>query len=157
MPIFLDLSKFYEKISHSKLLAEAMLTGYNLCLLRTQLGLYSGFRALVFNGCCSGVFQVPGTILAGCSGAPALARALLIRTFRGIMSCVPEAYLRNVVDDITLHMLGTLRYIARRFPIAFNKLFDGLRQSEVLVNFAKTFFVASSTEAARALAVARWG
>ena len=47
--LLVDLKKFYEKISHARLLQEAQATGYPVALLRSQCALFAGPRVFVLN------------------------------------------------------------------------------------------------------------
>ena len=141
---FADLEKFYEHVAHQDLYDEAVATRFNLVLLRALCVLYSGYRAIAYQGAASDSFRVGGTIMAGCSCALALAKLLLFRSLRKVSMNNPIVHVRNVVDDVTVQACGPLRLVARQGGRAVSQLMQEFKKKRLPVSLKKTVFLASS-------------
>ena len=141
-----DLEKFYEHVSHEDLLEEAKATGFNLVLLRALCVLYSGSRAISYQGACSQPFEVGGTILAGCSCATTLAKLLLLRLLRKVDRAYPLVHITNVVDDVAAQACGTQAQVATQLAGATEDLLEGFSRLHLPVSIKKTAFMANSQE-----------
>ena len=137
--VMLDISKFYERIAHGKLLREAKQVGFPAKLLRIACALYGGFRTVRFGASYSEPFKTKGTIIAGCSLATTLARVLCFRLLQSIGNSFPSVHLNNVVDDFSCHCVATVNHIGREMSGAVLRLADGLDELECRVNLGKVF------------------
>ena len=142
--LFTDIEKFYEFVSHSVLASEAEADGFPLDLLRALCGLYAGERAASFEGVVSDVIVAGGTILAGCSCATALAKVLVYRLLRSLSGKYAGLHLKNVVDDVSIQVVGTSRFVANNLGRAGREFAEGLRDLRLPLSVDKTCFVASS-------------
>ena len=64
-----DLSKFYERIGHQRLVDEAVSVGYPLGLLRLNIDAYRGFRRCSWHRAFGEPVRASRSVGAGCSHA----------------------------------------------------------------------------------------
>ena len=88
------------------------------------------------------------TILAGCSGATAIAKLLHRRLLKGILAKLSTIRVKNVVDDIALRAVGPARTIMKQVAQETVELKDGLKKVGLPMSSNKTVFLANSTQAA---------
>ena len=129
-----DISKFYERISHQRLLREASAVGFPLRFLRAACALYKGPRVLRLGQTYSQLVRTEGTVIAGCSHANTLARFLCFRLLEKLGNAMPSAHLNNIVDDFSLQVLGSQRHVVAVVTRAGNELVDGLTELQLKVN-----------------------
>ena len=144
-----DLLKFYELVSHKVLLREAKAVGFPLRLLKPLLAMYAGSRVLTVGALAIEV-QVKSTILAGCSCATTLAKVLLLRLLRRLAA--PSLHIKNVVDDITIQVVGKFEDVRRKLGAAGRMLAAGVKELELVLSDDNMKYTASSTRLARGLA-----
>ena len=149
--LFGDIEKFYEFVSHEVLTNEADADGFPLDLLKALCGLYGGARVAVFDGMVSDAIDCGGTILAGCSCATTLAKVLVYRLLRSLNKKYCGLHIKNVVDDVSLQMIGTVKFIKENLGRAGLHFARGLQGLRLPLSVAKTSFVASSKELANTL------
>jgi len=145
----LDISKFYENVSHGILLREARETGFNLVLLRSACSLYAGYRSATWKGLAPPFEKVGGTIVAGCPLALAIAKLMVVRLVRDLASCYPLVRCRNMVDDITLQAVGGADLLRTKVPQATAQVLQRLRDLKLPVEMSKCGVVASCKKLAR--------
>ena len=93
--LFVDLSTFYETISHQKLEESALRLGFPMVLLNVAFQVYRGCRLLsAENRISPGAFAGQG-ILAGCPIAPALSKLALFE-------CCQRAHSSKFADSISV-------------------------------------------------------
>ena len=115
-------------------------------LLAALTVFYSGFRAITFQGATSDVFAVGGTIIAGCSLAVTSSRVLLVRLLHQLSVDYVGLHITNVVDDVSLASTGPSRYVSSFLARAGSDLLKGLAERKLVVNVAKTVFIANNDE-----------
>ena len=148
---FLDLSKFYENISHLELYQEAIALDFNLAFLKCLCVFYSGYRTIDWEQCVAQPFTVRGTSLAGCSNATTIAKLLLCRALRRSTQGSPLARVTNIVDDVTAQVYGTTELVAVQGTRVVGSLLDSFRALRTPVNLQKTVFLASDAATAEAI------
>eukprot|EP00959_Pyramimonas_sp_CCMP1952_P127236 2661550-Pyramimonas_sp.AAC.1 len=111
---FGDLDKFYERVGPAILFEEAEATGVHLGLTRAAIVLYTGARALNFQGAASNLIEATGTILAGCSLATTFAKVVLHRLLVSVIAAFPALTIRNVIDDVSVQALGTTDFVCEQ-------------------------------------------
>ena len=126
-------------------------TDFPLDLLNALVALYAGNKAITFGQACSEPFNVGGTILAGCSCATVLAKVLFMRILIAVSGAFPSVWTENVVDDVSLQVLGPQRLVATVLRKAGNMLSLRLEGLRLPISVSKIGFVASSDELARLL------
>ena len=119
--------------------------------MRALCGLYAGPRAVSFNGAGSRAFEAGGTILPGCSCATTMARVILVRLLRGISAAYPSVDIKNVVDDVSMQAMGTVRHTALvmgRVGLQFHR---GMVDLRLPLFCKKTVFATNDSELAKRL------
>jgi hypothetical protein len=96
-----DLSKFYERIGHQKLIDEAAAVGYPLRLLKMNIAAYRGPRRCRLGGACSREVRASGSVGAGCSHAHAVIKAFTLRALVKLQALNPTAKVRAICDDVS--------------------------------------------------------
>ena len=156
--LFADLSKFYERVRHSILLAEAAdeATGFPLELVVALTYFYGGHRTLCFGQAVSEVILAAGTIIPGCSCATTMAKVMLCKMLVGVRKEYEAATLVNVVDDMSLTLVGSEAQVTRVLTLLGNKIISGFTALQVEINLGKTIILTNSDEVAAA-SLAHWG
>ena len=108
--ILVDLVKAYEMLKHRMCLVRFLDAEIPFYFARWCLLSYAGPRVLRLGDAYSEPLQLTTSIVAGCSGATTLLRAVLLRTCDAAAHLVRELpiSLSVVVDDMTVHGQGKL-------------------------------------------------
>ena len=114
----LDMRKAYERISHRRLGREAKAVKANLVLLRVSISIYSGPRRCRYHQCHSRAIVTECSIIAGCGFATGWLKVFFLRVMDTVMEKYYCLMLRVYVDDITMTVIGTQRFVARVAPDA---------------------------------------
>ena len=155
--ILFDLWKAYEAVHHATLLKEAAEVGYPVRLVSMALRAYRLPRGLrMFGGYASSLLVVDQGILAGCSLAKSLLKALMLRKVRILAARHPRVQVRILMDDLSLQRAVAANRVKGTWdlvPAAQDtiQMFDDL---DLVAQPAKCGYVCTST---RALRVVRGG
>ena len=71
---------------------------------------------------------------------------LVYRLLRGLTGAYPGLHLKNVVDDVSLQVVGTVRFVVNTLGPAGLAFARGLEELRLPLSHGKTVFVASSSE-----------
>ena len=150
--LFLDLSTFYETVSHSLLHSNAVEVGFPLVVLNGAVQIYRGARILQGDSQSSPPAYAQKGILAGCPVAPALSKVALFPVCNAVHQNGLATVLDVWIDDISADVEHFDPQIAARRAYKLYSLFkELLPTSELLLNFKKSAFTCSDPKAAAAL------
>ena len=150
--LFLDLSTFYETVSHSLLHSNAIEVGFPLAVLNGAVQIYRGARILQGDSQSSPPAYAQKGILAGCPVAPALSKVALFPVCKRVHQDGLATVLDVWIDDISADVEHFDPQIAARRAYKLYSLLKGLLPaSELLLNFKKSAFTCSDPKAAAAL------
>ena len=137
--LFLDLSTFYETVSHSLLHSNAIEVGFPLLVLNGAVQIYRGARILQGDSQSSPPAYAQRGILAGCPVAPALSKVALFPVCKRVHQEGLATVLDVWIDDISADVEHFDPQIAARRAYKLYSLFKGLLPaSELLLNFKKS-------------------
>ena len=150
--LFLDLSTFYETVSHSLLHSNAIEVGFPLVVLNGAVQIYRGARILQGDSQSSPPAYAQKGILAGCPVAPALSKVALFPVCNAVHQNGLATVLDVWIDDISADVEHYDPQIAATRAYKLYSLFkELLPTSELLLNFKKSAFTCSDPKAAAAL------
>ena len=150
--LYMDLSAFYEHIDHHVLIYQALDLSFPALLLYLALSVYQGPRLVMVDGVASPTFAAKRGVLAGDPIAPLLAKIALYKPLQEVLRSSAVQSADVWVDDISLDVKEANESKAARN--AFH-LYQQLKQRLLLAGHkpsdSKTFFLASTAKAAKAL------
>ena len=150
--LYMDLASFYEHIAHTKLIEDAVALGFPELLLFLALSVYQGHRMVIVDGVTSPAFAAQRGVLAGDPIAPILAKIALYRPLAQVLQGSHIVSADVWVDDISLDVDDrSEEKAARQAFLAFQQLKSALQLAGHRPSDSKTFFLASTAQAARAL------
>ena len=150
--LFVDLSTFYEGVDHLRLCESASNAGFPDLLLHLAMEAYRGGRIIVSDEVASPMAYARKGIIAGCPLAPTLSKLAVGDPIR--QTCVgPDVdYVGTWIDDISV---DTECKHAARAAVAvvrvYRRLLRALTTAGHQVSIGKTYFLASSPAAEKAL------
>ena len=97
----------------------------HLGITRAAIQLYTGARALNFQGAVSSLMSATGTILAGCSLATTFAKVVLYRLLCAASAAFPTISIRNVIDHVSMQCLGTTEFVSDQLGRAAIMIAEG--------------------------------
>ena len=150
--LFLDMETFYDRCVFNDVVSSGMSLGYPPLILHQALLTYMGPRFVQSEGSlCPSIWPGRG-VLAGCPAAPSVSKLVIHPIAEKLASKNSVCNLDIWIDDLSL---DSVNKSPLRVASDSLKLFRGLRQDlesrGAQVSISKTCFVASSTEAAKAL------
>jgi len=148
----LDMVKAFERVPHDLLVVKARAKGYSLRLLKVSLSAYRLARTLMVQGACSALVVAVRGITAGAGHAVIELRLLLGDLWDDAHRLYPTVSLTIFVDDSTLEVLGTRRFVSRLMRKVLSFIVAGLENLRMELGAPKCFMLASSLAFAKALA-----
>ena len=150
--LFVDLSTFYEGVDHLGLCEAASRAGFPDMLLHLAVETYRGGRIIVSDEVASPTAYACKGIIAGCPLAPTLSKLAVGESIRQTCTGPDIDYVGTWIDDISV---DTEHKQADRAAAAvvrvFRRLHKALTADGHQVSIGKTYFIASSPVAERAL------
>ena len=150
--LFVDLSTFYEGVDHLGLCEAASRAGFPDLLLHLALEAYRGGRIIISDEVASPTAYACKGIIAGCPLAPTLSKLAVGESIRQTCTGPDIDYVGTWIDAISV---DTENKQAERAAAAvvrvFRRLHKALTADGHQVSIGKTYFVASSPAAERAL------
>ena len=143
---FTDIEKFYECVSHQVLAVEGHETDFPEDLLMALCAMYSGPRVATFGHCVSEVVHAGGTILAGCSRNYHPGQGPGLQAPKGLSGKYAGLHLKNIIDDVSLQVVGTRKTVTSTLGGAAIAFAKGLKDLRLPLSPPKTKFVASTKE-----------
>ncbi|CAE7251918.1 unnamed protein product [Symbiodinium sp. CCMP2592] len=150
--LFLDLETFFDRCRFDEMFRAGLKLGYPPIILHQAYLVYSGARYLQAEGTVAPVIKANTGLLPGCPAAPSIAK-LIMHDVAAELSVKPGASNLDVwIDDLSL---DTVTAAPKQTASIALRLFRGLRNSlesrGAKVAISKTSFVATSSEACKAL------
>ena len=141
---YLDLTTFYETISHQRLAQAAKELAYPATLLNVAIQVYRGARVLVADsGLSPATFSHRG-VVAGCPIAPSLSKLALHEPCERLSATGLITNLDTWIDDISIDVADAdADHAADRTVRAYRLLAASLGQEELVLSQAKSAFVCS--------------
>eukprot|EP00959_Pyramimonas_sp_CCMP1952_P042226 883126-Pyramimonas_sp.AAC.1 len=133
----LDLAKAYERVLYGHLIDAAQMTNFPLDILRLLLCVYRCPRLLVVGQVASAPVMTEQTIVAGCAFATTLLKMLLIRMLDCVTAKFPFARVYNVVEDITVRVRGSRKFVRDMLPIVVGFTCRMLEELDLVLARAK--------------------
>ena len=150
--LFVDLSTFYEGVDHLGLCDAASRAGFPDLLLHLAVEAYRSGRIIVSDEVASPTAYACKGIIAGCPLAPTLSKLAVGESIRQTCTGPDIDYVGTWIDDISV---DTENKQADRAAAAvvrvFRRLHKALTADGHQVSIGKTYFVASSPAAERAI------
>ena len=115
------------------------------------VAIYSGPRALRYDGAVSELLQACGAVIAGCSAAATLAKHLLLEPLTKAVPGKLQPRDRSVVDDISVQRFGPPGSTRGQLPVAAEQLLASCAALRPPVNMSKCNFLVSDPELASKL------
>ncbi|CAE7320490.1 unnamed protein product [Symbiodinium sp. CCMP2592] len=150
--LFLDLETFFDRCRFDEMFRTGLKLGYPPIILHQAYLVYSGARYLQAEGTVAPVIKANTGLLPGCPAAPSIAK-LIMPDVAAELSVKPGTSNLDVwIDDLSL---DTVTAAPKQTASIALRLFRGLRSSlesrGAQVAISKTSFVATSSEACKAL------
>ena len=144
--VLLDLWKAYETVLPGILLREGLASGFPPTLLVMAIKLYRIPRVLKLLGALSLPYFSKQGIIAGCSLATSLLRALLYRSLVRISAQYDVISFTLVVDDLSLQWAGPKQrfHLAAKLIQAVAAVFDALIKLCMVAQYSKCGYVVTS-------------
>ena len=95
-----NICKAFEDVNHQFLIEQAVIHGFDLCLLRWIINLYRITRHIIVQGVCTNGVRAWRTIVPGDPFADILMFLCLIGAADKVACLYPGAYTGIVVDDL---------------------------------------------------------
>ena len=150
--LYLDLSCFYETISHSRLVAHAEAVAFPPLLLWGAISAYRGPRLLSADGLIGPPAHASRGVLAGCPVAVALSKVALWPACHTVLNQKAVDTADTWVDDLSVDFCGKNPHqVAAKGLRVARALFQALDDEGLQVSFKKTTWIASSSAAQAAL------
>ena len=150
--LYLDLSCFYETISHDRLTAHADKVSFPPLLLWGALCAYRGPRFLFADGLIAPPAFARRGVLAGCPIAVALSKVALWPACNKVLNQPAVATADTWVDDLSVDFCGKNPHqVAAKGLRVARALFASLAEEGLEVSLKKTTWVASSAAVEAAL------
>ena len=150
--LFLDLTTFYETISHVKLVQSARELQYPATLLNIAIQVYRGARVLTADsGYAPATYSGQG-VVAGCPIAPSLSKLALHRTCEQVATSSLVANMDTWIDDISADMVSTCpAKVAAKSVQVLRMMSESLGEDSLVLSSAKSAFVCSDKAAQKRL------
>ena len=143
--LFLDLSCFYEMISHTRLVDHARDVAFPPLLLWGALGAYRGPRLLCADGLIGPPAYASRGVLAGCPIAVALSKVALWPACSAVLNQSAVNTADTWVDDLSVDFCGrNPNQVAAKGLRVAKALFQALEHEGLEVSLKKTTWIASS-------------
>ncbi len=151
--LFLDLSTFYEAVDLEALVHTATQLQFPPLLLHSALRSYLGARVLTCEEAVSPPLYARRGLLAGCPLAPMLSKLALFAPLSGVLNSNKSVEGADVwIDDISVDTQDkSAGRAAKHARLLLSRLTQALKTEGHTVSNSKTFFIASSAVAAKAL------
>ena len=150
--LYLDLSCFYETISHSRLIEHSLAVSFPPLLLWGAISTYRGPRLLSADGLVGPPAFARRGVLAGCPLAVALSKVALWPACSQVLNQRAVDTADTWVDDLSVDFCGKNPHqVAAKGLRVARTLFTALAAEGLEVSFKKTTWIASSPAVEAAL------
>ena len=137
----LDIPKCYEHVGHQRLVQAVRERQFPLIILTVALEIHRSPRRIISGKVCSEAESLNKSVVAGCTFATYLMKTLLHVLLVSLAGVAPEIKVRNVVDDITLQIVGLEKPAAEATIKAVALAQRGLADLRLPVPAKKSFYI----------------
>ncbi|CAE7315095.1 unnamed protein product [Symbiodinium sp. CCMP2592] len=150
--LFLDMETFYDRCVFDDVIRSGLSLGYPPLVLHQALLTYMGPRFVQSEGAlCPPIWPGRG-VLAGCPAAPSVSKLVIHPVAEKLASKKSACNLDIWIDDLSLDSVNKSPVqVASDSLLLFRALRRDLEAKGAQISISKTCFVASSTEAAKAM------
>ena len=137
--------KFYENVSHKKLVDRAIRKGFPVALIRVAIQMYRAPRHLSLKGLTLGGLHPSHGVVAGCAAATTFVKVYTLDPLDGFLLRNPFAQLDVYIDDFNIGAQGTPTSIQYTLTEAAEDLSGVIQEEfECSISLEKAAVVASS-------------
>ncbi|CAE7348380.1 unnamed protein product [Symbiodinium microadriaticum] len=145
--LYLDLSTFYETLSHAKLIESAMALNFPASVLNIALQIYRGGRIIDAEGNMGPISFTDRGVIAGCPAAPALSKLALYKPLKTVQETGLCAGLDSWIDDVTIDAEDTdPQRAAQKIVSLYRTVSAELGNAELQISTSKSAFVCTDKQ-----------
>ncbi|CAE7384674.1 unnamed protein product, partial [Symbiodinium necroappetens] len=145
--LYLDLSTFYETLSHAKLIESAKALAFPASVLNIAIQIYRGGRIMEAEGTMSPVSFTDRGVIAGCPAAPALSKLALYRPLKIVQDTGLTAGLDSWIDDVTIDAEAKdAQRVAQKIVALYRTVSAELGNAELQISTSKSAFVCTDRQ-----------
>ena len=145
--LYLDLSTFYETLSHTKLIQAAKSLNFPSCVLNMALQIYRGGRIIDAEGSMGPISFTDRGVIAGCPVAPALSKLALYEPLNTVHKTGLSAGLDSWIDDVTIDAEDTdPQKAAQKIVSLYRTISAEIDNAELLISTSKSAFVCTDKQ-----------
>ena len=145
--LYLDLSTFYETLSHAKLIDAAQALNFPACVLNVALQIYRGGRIIDAEGSMGPTSFTDRGVIAGCPAAPALSKLALYEPLKTVQETGLSAGMDSWIDDVTIDAEDTdPQRTAQKIVSLYRTVSAELGNAELQISTSKSAFVCTDKQ-----------
>ena len=150
--VLVDLVKAFEAVPHHKVAEAASRRGYPPWVLRLSLDSYRMLRTVMVDGACSRTVLAAQGLTAGSGFATEELCVLMLDVMDELEIELPTAGLALYVDDGTVEVDGSQKFVAESLETAIQVLVKGVAQVGLELSKTKSVVMATAEKVARYVA-----
>ena len=145
--LYLDLSTFYETLSHAKLIESAKILDFPSSVLNIALQIYRGGRIIDAEGNMGPISFTDRGVIAGCPAAPALSKLALYNPLKTVQETGLCAGLDSWIDDVTIDTEDKdPQRAAQKIVSLYRTVSAELGRAELQISTSKSAFVCTDRQ-----------
>ncbi|OLP84321.1 hypothetical protein AK812_SmicGene34810 [Symbiodinium microadriaticum] len=145
--LYLDLSTFYETLSHAKLIESALTLDFPASVLNIALQIYRGGRIIDAEGSMGPISFTDRGVIAGCPAAPALSKLALYQPLKTVQETGLCAGLDSWIDDVTIDEEDKdPQRAAQKIVSLYRTVSAELGHAELKISTSKSAFVCTDRQ-----------
>ena len=145
--LYLDLSTFYETLSHAKLIESAKVLAFPASILNIALQIYRGERIIDAEGTMGPLSFTDRGVIAGCPAAPALSKLALYTPLKTVQETGLCAGLDSWIDDVTIDAEDKdPQRAAQKIVSLYRTVSAELGHAELQISTSKSAFVCTDKQ-----------
>ena len=145
--LYLDLSTFYETLSHAKLIESALVLDFPASVLNIALQIYRGGRIIDAEGNMGPISFTDRGVIAGCPAAPALSKLALYKPLKTVQETGLCAGLDSWIDDVTIDAEDKdPQRAAQKIVSLYRTVSEELGHAELQISTSKSAFVCTDRQ-----------
>ena len=145
--LYLDLSTFYETLSHAKLIESAKILSFPSSVLNIALQIYRGGRIIDAEGNMGPISFTDRGVIAGCPAAPALSKLALYHPLKTVQETGLCAGLDSWIDDVTIDAEDKdPQRAAQKIVSLYRTVSAELGRAELQISTSKSAFVCTDRQ-----------
>ena len=145
--LYLDLSTFYETLSHAKLIESAKVLDFPASVLNIALQIYRGGRIIDAEGNMGPISFTDRGVIAGCPAAPALSKLALYNPLKTVQETGLCAGLDSWIDDVSIDAEDKdPQRAAQKIVSLYRTVSTELGNAELQISTSKSAFVCTDKQ-----------